>query len=606
MPTFRRWAFSVALLYLGGCDTNSVPGQQNLCAAPDPTFGEAGVLEAGVSCFWGEQCISGVCLPTGGETSMCAGSGDCAAIAGWDSAHTVSCSASGEVTPVCVPADDPPSCSPTCAVGMSCNVDADCGPPGVDVAHACVIDVMGEGTCHAQAPLDPALLDCYAEPDSGESWCAPSAGVRNVALEGATCTPPGAAGPSSSLAINTVLRDVANAGGGAVYLPPCNYYVDRTLLIDDNTELFGHPSGSMIRRGSGTTGCVPTTLPAPDHEQYIGWIPYSVPDLQAQGIDVHPYDHESCMAAMDAFMPEPSPEDMPCSSPTTPFNSRATILNADHMCGNVGITVRDLDIAWLDVEPGVWGHPAVAMYSTANTTLRRLHVHDVPWDGIFINNYGENVVIEDNVVERYLLSHNNGGGIIVETYRRVPPSPLDSYLPGEHPSTSDAQLTVRRNRIIADSPNVHDNIQGIVFNRPNTPPGGIWPSAVVEENHVQIVGEHVGIRATAMREGDVRCNLVSLVGARDPNLLPALADGACTMPVDTPDCDGLVPGGAYSPVHPLLWSNLGGSWEPTNVVDNLFDMTCTPDAECEEAIFTANDPVMTGSELIGCVDSTLP
>ena len=591
------------------CDAeDTVPVSQDACAMPEMPPGDAGVLLPGQGCLWGDQCVSGICLPTGDGGAVCAGSEDCAsAPEGWAPAHTVQCTDPGAVLEACVPPSEPPDCSPHCAVGQPCGVDGDCGPAGSGVEHVCVVDPLGEGVCHAAAPPDLSGLSCLDEGSEDDRWCVQAPGVRNVVLEGAECAAPGYATPTAHVAINTVLRDVANEAGGTVYLPPCVYNLEETLLIDDKTELFGHPEGSQLRRGTLPTDCVQTDLPAPDHEVYVGEVPYAASTLEAAGLS-HPHDQASCLAIQDHYEPDPNPEASPCAT-QGPYSSLAVILNANHMCGNLGITVRDLDIAWRTIPAnGVYTHPAIAMYSTAFTQLQRLHIHDVPKDGIFINNYGPNVVVEDNLIEDYLMTHNNGGGIIVETYERVPPSPLDAYPEGtEYPSVTDAQLHFRGNRVRATSPQVHDNVQGILLGRPNNPPGGIYPSAIIEENHVQIVNEHVGIRGIPVREGEVRCNLVTLVGAHDPDLLPTLeADGTCVMPETTADCAGLDPDGVYTGVAPLLWSNLGNEWTPTQIVDNVFDMTCTPNPMCEGAVTVFNEPNLEGTQLLGCTDPDFP
>ncbi|MEM6990242.1 MAG: hypothetical protein AAF721_07090 [Myxococcota bacterium] len=462
MPTTTR-AIAVILLATAAtaCDPEeTVPVTQDACAMPQMPPGGAGALLPGEGCFWGAQCISGICLPTGDLGAVCAGAADCSdSDEGWVPTHTVSCDAPQSVVAACVPPEPAPSCAPNCAVGMLCHADDDCGPAGSGVEHVCVVDALGVGTCHAAAPPDTALLECYDEGQLADRWCAPGPGVRNVALEGASCAAPGADTPTAHVAINTVLRDVANDGGGAVYLPPCIYNLEETLLVDDATELFGHPDGSRLIRGTQPTDCVETDLPAPDHEVYVGNVPYAASTLAASGLSF-PHDQASCLAVQEHYEPAPNPEGSACAAPG-PYSSLAVILNANHMCGNVDITVRDLDVSWRTIPAnGADTHPAVAMYSTAFTTLRRLHVHDVPKDGIFINNYGPGVVVEDSVIEDYLMSHNNGGGIIVETYERVPPSPLDPYLEGsEYPSVTESQLLFRGNRIRVTSPQVHDNVR---------------------------------------------------------------------------------------------------------------------------------------------------
>ncbi len=78
------------------------------------------------------------------------------------------------------------------------------------------------------------------------------------------------------------------------------------------------------------------------------------------------------------------------------------------------------------------------------------------------------------------------------------------------------------------------------------------------------------------------------------------------MPNAVADCAGLDPDGVYTPVAPLLWSNLGNSWTPTQIVDNVLDMTCTPNPVCEGAVTLFNDPYVEGTELVGCSDPGFP
>ncbi|MEM6990241.1 MAG: hypothetical protein AAF721_07085 [Myxococcota bacterium] len=78
------------------------------------------------------------------------------------------------------------------------------------------------------------------------------------------------------------------------------------------------------------------------------------------------------------------------------------------------------------------------------------------------------------------------------------------------------------------------------------------------------------------------------------------------MPTPPADCSGLDPDGVYTDVAPLLWSNLGGSWTPTQIIDNRLDMTCTPNPVCDGAVTVFGNPNLEGTELVGCTDPDFP
>ncbi len=186
--------------------------------------------------------------------------------------------------------------------------------------------------------------------------------------------------------------DTATSNGfGKIYIPQGTYFIDRTIVLGNNSEVYGDAENTILKRGN-----TPSNVP------WYGGTGY-------------------------------------CSR-NIGFNGRVLFWNSRYNCGNYNISLHDFAIDGSLVTT-VPASVSIALSAVENVEISRLTLRNLPQDGIFVRNGGVNTVIRDNIIDGHNLLWNNGGGINIEMHGD-----------GNIPVTSSTPVRIERNTIIVRGP----------------------------------------------------------------------------------------------------------------------------------------------------------
>jgi len=192
-------------------------------------------------------------------------------------------------------------------------------------------------------------------------------------------------------AIQAAIDTAASNGVGKIYIPTGTYFIDQTILLRNNTEIYGDGEKTILMRGN-TKSNVPLYGGVGSCEKNIG------------------------------------------------FAGRVLFWNSRYNCANHNIYLHDfvIDGSLVTTVPA---SVSIALSAVENVKIFRLTIRNVPQDGIFVRNGGVNTVIQDNIIDGHNLLWNNGGGINVEMHGD-----------GNIPVTSMVPVRIERNTIIVRGP----------------------------------------------------------------------------------------------------------------------------------------------------------
>lgn|GEM_PF-6444456 len=273
-------------------------------------------------------------------------------------------------------------------------------------------------------------------------------------------------------------------GGGRVYIPTGSYLIRQTLLLGDHTEVYGDGPSSVLRRTKDKT--LVNVL-----HNYI-----------SRG-----------------------PEAGSCSQPTG-YHGRILFMNRKYSCGTVGITLHDFQIDGglvTDTPDAV----TIALSGTKDTHIHHLTLTDLPQDGIFMRNGGQNTLIENNVFDGYNMRWFNGGGVNVEMWSNA-----------NYPTTADSPVIVRNNLFIGRGPAVCSNSKLMTCIRdsdcgsngkciteaiavhagiPNATIPGSVPYMVVENNEIRLSNRNYAVVCKHCKNSRITGNHISALPAVAPH-----------------------------------------------------------------------------------------
>ncbi len=271
-------------------------------------------------------------------------------------------------------------------------------------------------------------------------------------------------------AIQMAIDTAASNGVGKVFIPPGTYFIDRTLLLQNNTEIYGAGEKTILMRGN-----TPSNVP------WYGGMGY-------------------------------------CSK-NIGFNGRALFWNSRYNCANHNIYLHDLVID----ESLVRTVPAavtVAFSAVENLTISRLIIRNAPQDGIFVRNGGVNTVIQDNIIDGHNLLWNNGGGINIEMHGD-----------GNLPVTSMVPVRIERNTIIVRGPSFCkenglktcsfdsdcqtscgdiSNTMGIIATWVD---GSFAPVMKITNNVIKVTNSHTAIVCNGCRDSVIEGNVIEALSS---------------------------------------------------------------------------------------------
>jgi len=215
--------------------------------------------------------------------------------------------------------------------------------------------------------------------------CIPS--VLNVKDFGARGDGVSDDGGSIQKAINTAESN----GLGKIYIPSGTYFIDRTIVLGNNTEVYGDGEKTVLMRGNSVSN-VPWFGGVGSCEKNIG------------------------------------------------FNGRVLFWNSRYNCGNENISFHDfvIDGSLVTTVPS---SVSIALSAVEDVDIFRLTLRNVPQDGIFVRNGGVNTFIHDTIIDGHNLLWNNGAGINIEMHSD-----------GNLPVTSFSPVRIERNTIIVRGP----------------------------------------------------------------------------------------------------------------------------------------------------------
>ncbi len=213
-------------------------------------------------------------------------------------------------------------------------------------------------------------------------------------------------GPAIQKALDAIS---SNQGGGKIFIPEGTYFINQTLILGSNTEIYGEGKKTVLMRGSKTS-----------YRSLWG----AMPKLNANGnvVENHFYDTKGdrCAYAYGTL-------------------SLELFANALYNCGNENIFLHDFAIDGSKVViqtvegskvykynfntrlhellPWTFGLAGTISFSgTKNLKVQHLFISDVPQDAIFIRGGGVDTIISDNVIDGHNMLWYNGGGINVEMW----------------------------------------------------------------------------------------------------------------------------------------------------------------------------------------------
>ncbi len=194
-------------------------------------------------------------------------------------------------------------------------------------------------------------------------------------------------GPAFQKALDTISK----LGDGSLFIPAGTYFIDQTLVISDNTEIFGEGEKTILKRGD---------------------TPFNRPLYRG---------YSNCETNVG-------------------FNGRELFSNEKYNCGNSNIFLHHFAVDGSLVKT-VPLAVALSFSAVKNLRIEHLTIRNVAQDGIFVKNGGVNTVIAENVIDTPTLRWFNGAGINVEMHKE-----------GNFLVTSESPVRIERNTIILQSP----------------------------------------------------------------------------------------------------------------------------------------------------------
>ncbi len=252
-------------------------------------------------------------------------------------------------------------------------------------------------------------------------------------------------------AFQKALDEIAKLGGGSVFIPAGMYFIDRTLVIPDNTEIYGEGEKTILKRGN-TFSNRPLYQGSSNCEQNVG------------------------------------------------FSGRELFSNSKYNCGNSNIFLHHFSVDGSLVKT-IPGAVTLSFSAVKNLRIEHLIVRNAPQDGIFVRNGGINTVIKDNFIDGHNLLWYNGGGIIIEMRSG-----------GNLPTSSNSPVRIERNTIVVSGPDYcvgtelcRSNIVGIVLTWID---GDAAPVAMIKDNNLKITNAHTGIVCHGCRDSFIENNVI--------------------------------------------------------------------------------------------------
>lgn len=258
----------------------------------------------------------------------------------------------------------------------------------------------------------------------------------------------GDASSRDGCAFQAALNEVAAAGGGVVFIPAGTYFIDRTLLVGDNTWVLGAgPQQTILRRG-------------PTEGRFM--------------------IHRHCDSVQPTVEPTPS---------------LILFSNTRYNCGNTGMVLANFQIDGQFAFPPNLQRPGVSISFSAieDTHIWNLTFHEVPQDGIFFRNGGVNTSIMNNLFDGFNMLWYNGAAINIEMYGN------SNIGNGTNPAVDERPpVLVMGNTIISRTH--HDSeVHGINFNRPtgndlaNANEGASPARALIQDNMIRVTNDQTAI-----------------------------------------------------------------------------------------------------------------
>ncbi len=266
-------------------------------------------------------------------------------------------------------------------------------------------------------------------------------------------------------AIQTAIDTASSNGFGKIYIPAGTFFIDQTILLRNNTELYGDGEKTILMRGN-TKSNVPWYGGVGFCEKNIG------------------------------------------------FAGRVLFWNSHYNCGNQNISLHDFVIDG-SLVTSVPESVSIALSAVENVDISHLIIRNVAQDGIFIRNGGVNTVIHDNIIDGHNLLWNNGGGINIEMHGE-----------GNIPVTSSAPVRIERNTIVVRGPSFCkenglrmcsfdsdcdtscgdvSNIKGISA----TWVGGQFaPVMEISDNIIKVTNSHTAIVCNGCRDSIINSNRI--------------------------------------------------------------------------------------------------
>ncbi len=201
-------------------------------------------------------------------------------------------------------------------------------------------------------------------------------------------------------------------GGGKVFIPAGTYFLNRSLLIGNNTEVYGMGKESILIRS--------------DVYNLLPWYDYSQ-NCRNGGIILKTlfwnknYNCGDENISLHHF---------------TIDGSRVT-----QFTGKVPVYLPNGTFAYQGTAGG-GQMGTIAFSAVKDLVIESLTIRNVPQDAIFVRNGGVNTIIRDNLIDGFNLRWYNGGGINLEYWTR-----------GNMLTTKEAPVIIERNTIIARQSN---------------------------------------------------------------------------------------------------------------------------------------------------------
>lgn len=263
-------------------------------------------------------------------------------------------------------------------------------------------------------------------------------------------------------------------GGGSLFLPAGTYFLDQTLLIGDNTEIYGEKEKTILKRGNTKSFGLPMYGGTSDCEKNLGFSGYEL------------------------------------------------FRNNKYNCGNEKIFLHDFSIDGSLVQTGPEA-VTIAFSAVKDLRIEGLSIRNVPQDGIFIRNGGERTVIKNNLIDGHNMRWFNGGGINIEMHGN-----------GNYPPTKEFPALIEDNTIImrafpfcrgsetktcysdndcnSDS-SCGTNIFGIVYSNiigilVTWIDGDSAPVVNIKNNKITVDNGHVAISCHGCRDSSIENNVI--------------------------------------------------------------------------------------------------